>query len=100
MKKIPIAIAEGDGIGPEIMKAVLRILDASDAPLEYNYCEIGENTIIGAGTVVTQHKKIPPNSLVLGSPGRIVRPLLDDEIEALHQSAIRYSLVAQGYVKK
>jgi len=64
------------------------------------YCEIGENTIIGAGTVVTQHKKIPPNSLVLGSPGRIVRPLLDDEIEALHQSAIRYSLVAQGYVKK
>ena len=64
------------------------------------YCEIGDNTIIGAGTVVTQHKKIPPNSLVLGSPGRIVRPLLDDEIEALHQSAIRYNLVAQEYMKK
>jgi len=64
------------------------------------YCEIGDNTIIGAGTVVTQHKRIPPNSLVLGSPGRIVRPLLDDEIEALHQSAIRYSLVAQEYMKK
>lgn len=64
------------------------------------YCEIGDNTIIGAGTIVTQHKKIPPNSLVLGSPGRIVRPLLDDEIEALHQSAIRYNLVAQEYMKK
>lgn len=64
------------------------------------YCEIGDNTIIGAGTVVTQHKKIPPNSLVLGSPGRIIRPLLDDEIEALHQSAIRYNLVAQEYMKK
>ena len=64
------------------------------------YCEIGENTIIGAGAVVTQHKKIPPNSLVVGSPGRIVRPLLDDEIEALHQSAIRYNLLAQQYMQK
>lgn len=42
MKKIPIAIAEGDGIGPEIMKAVLSILDAAKAPLEYHFCEIGE----------------------------------------------------------
>jgi len=64
------------------------------------YCEIGENTIIGAGAVVTQHKKIPPNSLVVGSPGHIVRPLLDDEIEALHQSAVRYNLLAQQYMQK
>jgi isocitrate dehydrogenase len=42
MKKIPIAIAEGDGIGPEIMKAVLKVLDAANAPLEYHFCEIGE----------------------------------------------------------
>jgi isocitrate dehydrogenase len=42
MKKIPVAIAEGDGIGPEIMKAVIRILDAAGAPLDYHYCEIGE----------------------------------------------------------
>lgn len=42
MEKVPIAIAEGDGIGPEIMKAVLRILEATEAPLDYRYCEIGE----------------------------------------------------------
>lgn len=41
-KKIPIAVAEGDGIGPEIMSAVLSILDAAKAPLEYHFCEIGE----------------------------------------------------------
>lgn len=41
-KKIPIAVAEGDGIGPEIMRAVLAILDAAKAPLEYHFCEIGE----------------------------------------------------------
>ena len=42
MEKAPIAIAEGDGIGPEIMKAVLRILEAAKAPLSYHMCEIGE----------------------------------------------------------
>lgn len=42
MEKVPIAIAEGDGIGPEIMKAVLRILEAAKAPLSYRFCEIGE----------------------------------------------------------
>lgn len=40
--KIPIAVAEGDGIGPEIMQAVLHILDEAGAPLEYHFVEIGE----------------------------------------------------------
>lgn len=43
---IPIAIAEGDGIGPEIMKAVLSILKAAQAPLEYHPCEIGEKVYL------------------------------------------------------
>ena len=40
--KIPIAVAEGDGIGPEIMAAVRHILDESGANLEYHPVEIGE----------------------------------------------------------
>jgi isocitrate dehydrogenase len=39
---IPIAVAYGDGIGPEIMKAVLRILDAAGAPLRYDVVEVGQ----------------------------------------------------------
>ncbi|MBS4167854.1 NADP-dependent isocitrate dehydrogenase [Parachlamydia sp. AcF125] len=41
-KRIPITIAEGDGIGPEIMQAVLHILSAARAPLEITKVEIGE----------------------------------------------------------
>ncbi|MEM8739691.1 MAG: NADP-dependent isocitrate dehydrogenase [Planctomycetota bacterium] len=37
-----IAVARGDGIGPEIMDAALRVLDAADAGLNYDYVEIGE----------------------------------------------------------
>ncbi|MBS0621069.1 MAG: NADP-dependent isocitrate dehydrogenase [Verrucomicrobia bacterium] len=39
---IPIAIAHGDGIGPEIMKATLLVLEEAGAPLELHEIEIGE----------------------------------------------------------
>jgi len=42
MEKKRITVAHGDGIGPEIMRATLRILDAAGAPLEYDRIEIGE----------------------------------------------------------
>jgi isocitrate dehydrogenase len=38
-----IAVAPGDGIGPEIMRAALRILDAAGAPLVYDMVEVGES---------------------------------------------------------
>ena len=37
-----IAVAKGDGIGPEIMEAVLSIFTASKVPLEYSYVEMGK----------------------------------------------------------
>lgn len=46
MQKIPIAIAKGDGIGPEIMDVVLRILESAAAPLEFHFCEIGEKVYL------------------------------------------------------
>jgi isocitrate dehydrogenase len=41
-----ITIARGDGIGPEIMDAVLKILKASEAPLEYDEIEVGEKVYL------------------------------------------------------
>ena len=38
----PIAVAYGDGIGPEIMKATIRVLEAAGAPLRYETVEVGE----------------------------------------------------------
>lgn len=61
------------------------------------YTEIGDNVVIGAGTMITQHKKIPSNSLVYGNPAQIIRALREDEIEALHDSALDYRKVAENY---
>lgn len=45
-KSIPITVAEGDGIGPEIMAATLQILKASGAPLDIKKVEIGEKVYL------------------------------------------------------
>ncbi len=52
--------------------------------------EIGEDCLIGAGTLVTKRTKIPPRSLVLGSPGKVVRSLTDEEVASIAKSAENY----------
>ncbi len=45
--KVPITVARGDGIGPEIMEATLKILEAARANLEIHEVEIGEKVYLG-----------------------------------------------------
>jgi isocitrate dehydrogenase len=47
---IPITVAHGDGIGPEIMRATLRILEAVKAPLSYEEISIGESVYLGGNS--------------------------------------------------
>lgn len=51
---------------------------------------IEEDSIVGAGSVVTKGKKFPPRSLILGNPAKFVRELSQDEIDFLKQSACNY----------
>lgn len=48
--KTPVTVAYGDGIGPEIMDSVIRILEAAGAPLEYQVVEIGEKAYLAGHT--------------------------------------------------
>ncbi|MDA0874096.1 MAG: NADP-dependent isocitrate dehydrogenase [Bacteroidetes bacterium] len=47
---IPVTVAYGDGIGPEIMESVIRILQAAGAPLDYQVVEIGEKAYLSGHT--------------------------------------------------
>src|SRR5499425_1594873 len=49
-KSIPITVANGDGIGPEIMAATLRILEAAAAPLEIEKIDIGEKVYLAGNS--------------------------------------------------
>jgi len=59
---------------------------------------IEDNVIIGAGAIVTQGKVIPSGSLVIGSPGRVVRSLTEGEIENIKKSASHYVELSKKYL--
>ncbi len=62
--------------------------------------EVGKECLVGAGAVVTPRTKIPPHSLVLGNPGKVVRSLTPEEIESLHRSANNYVRFSREYIEQ
>jgi carbonic anhydrase/acetyltransferase-like protein (isoleucine patch superfamily) len=55
-----------------------------------NGAKIGKNCLIGAGALVTEGKDIPDNSLVMGTPGKVVRTLDETAAAMLRASALHY----------
>ena len=64
-----------------------------------NNAKIGKSCIIGANTLITENKKIPDNSLVVGSPGKIVRQVTEEEIKLIKDNAARYQNNWKKYSK-
>ena len=59
--------------------------------------QIGEQCIVGAGSLVTEGHSFPPKSLIMGRPAKLIRPLKEDEIKFLEQSADNYLLYQSWY---
>jgi carbonic anhydrase/acetyltransferase-like protein (isoleucine patch superfamily) len=55
-----------------------------------NDAVIGRNCVIGANTLIAEGKEIPDGSLVVGSPGKVVRQLSEDEIRFFNANADYY----------
>ena len=55
-----------------------------------NKTKIGKNCIIGANTLIPENKIIPDRSLVLGSPGKVIRQVTDKEVEEIKENANHY----------
>ena len=62
-----------------------------------NGCEIGDESIVGANSLVTQGKKFPPRSLIMGSPAKVVREVTDDDLEPRAQLHDRYARRSRRY---
>jgi len=60
-------------------------------------CHIGRHCLVGAGAVIPEGTRVPAGSLVLGVPGRVVRPLRTDEIERIHANARAYVELSRAY---
>ena len=61
--------------------------------------EIGAQCIVGARALVTQRTRIPPGSMVLGAPAKVVRPLTDEERAGLKYWAQKYAALAAYHLE-
>ena len=55
-----------------------------------NGAKIGRNCIIGAHTLIPEGKEIPDNSLVMGAPGKVIKPVSDHQAQVIKMSALHY----------
>lgn len=59
--------------------------------------EIGELSLVGASSLVTEYSKFPPRSLILGRPAKVIRQLTDEEVARLRHSADNYLVYKTWY---
>ncbi len=62
-----------------------------------NHAVIGRECLIGANSLIPEGKVIPDRSLVVGSPGRVVRQLTDEEVKNIRGIAAHYVENAERY---
>lgn len=64
-----------------------------------NGAQVGSGSIVAAGALVTEGMKVPPKSLVMGSPGKVKRLLTQAEVAEIQQYADRYVQYRLDYMK-
>jgi carbonic anhydrase/acetyltransferase-like protein (isoleucine patch superfamily) len=99
---VPLTLGENVSIGHQVMLHGCTIGDGSLIGIQavvLNNAKIGRNCIVGAGSVVTEGKEFPDNSLILGAPARVVRTLDDAGREMLARIAEHYVGNAHRYAR-
>jgi carbonic anhydrase/acetyltransferase-like protein (isoleucine patch superfamily) len=93
----PLTLGEGVTVGHQAMLHGCTVGDGTLVGIKavvLNGATIGRECLIGANALVAEGKVIPDRSLVLGSPGKVVRTLGDDDVAKLRYAADVY--VANG----
>lgn len=99
----PIIIGEQVTIGHQAMLHGCVVGEGSLIGIQavvLNGAVIGKNCLVAAGSVVTERKIFPDNSLILGSPAKVVKTLSDEAINQLRENAERYVEKARQYKTK
>lgn len=98
----PLTLGKGVTIGHNVMLHGCTVGDYSLIGINavvLNGARIGKNCIIGANTLIPEGKDIPDGSLVMGSPGKVVRELNDGQKQMLQASAAHYVHNAKRYAR-
>jgi len=99
----PLTIGRDVTIGHMVMLHGCTIGDNSligIGSIVLNNAKIGKNCLIGANTLITEGKEIPDNSMVMGAPGKVVREVSEGQITMLRMSAEHYVHNWQRYMNE
>lgn len=89
----PLTVGANVTVGHQVMLHGCSIGEGSLIGIKsviLNHAIIGKNCLIGANALITEGKVIPDNSLVIGSPGKVLRTLSEEEIAAMHANTANY----------
>ena len=89
----PLTIGKNVTVGHKVMLHGCEIGDNSLVGINsviLNGAKIGKNCLIGANSLISENKVIPDGSLVMGSPGKVVKQLTEDQMKGLEMSALHY----------
>jgi len=98
----PLTLGRGVTIGRKAMLHGCHVGDYSLIGINaviLNGARIGKHCIIGANALIPEGREIPDGSLVVGSPGKVVRTLSDAQMRLLEASAAHYVANAQRYAR-
>lgn len=98
----PLTLGKGVTIGHNVMLHGCSVDDYSLIGINsviLNGAKIGKYCIIGANSLIGEGKVIPDGSLVMGSPGKIVRELTEAQKKMLEASAAHYVYNARRYAR-
>ncbi|HEX8545161.1 MAG TPA: gamma carbonic anhydrase family protein [Pseudomonas sp.] len=98
----PLEIGKGVTIGHNVMLHGCSVGDYSLIGINsviLNGAKIGKYCLIGANSLIGEGKVIPDGSLVMGSPGKVVRELTDIQKKMLEASAAHYVSNARRYAR-
>ena len=92
---VPLTIGENVTVGHQVMLHGCTIGDGALIGIQavvLNHARIGRNSIVAAGSLVPEGKEFPDNSMIMGSPAKVVRTLDAEQIA-------RFQTIPQHYVE-
>jgi carbonic anhydrase/acetyltransferase-like protein (isoleucine patch superfamily) len=98
----PLVIGDDVTVGHQVMLHGCTIGDGTLVGIQavvLNNAKIGKNCIVGAGSVITEGKEFPDNSLIVGSPAKAIRTLDADAVAKFQRIPPHYVQNAQRHAR-
>lgn len=98
--EFPLQVGEKVTIGHQAMLHGCTVEDGALIGIQavvLNGAIIGKNCLVGAGALVTEGKVFPENSLILGSPAKVIRPVSEEQLKIMKRDTWDYVLRGRRY---